>query len=210
MSAYEIHEENGKFGLTYEGTVLLKPTYKSLTIINNDPPEYTLKDFEDDPGVYIVGEWNYPIVIADEKQGLAGSEGMLLDVKYDRIVKLTHCHYFSQRNTTVTLHTFSKYDFSLHNEARLTMPREFTLESLLSEISRQYPPLFEKLSEKLHESEPGKYISDYRCYWGDQHAGVFHGFLAGITKYIIYNDFHTEALQTRLRQSGQTAENQPH
>jgi hypothetical protein len=195
MSAYKIYEENGKFGLTYGNTILLNPIYKSLAITNNDPPEYTLKDFESDPSVYIVGEWNYPIVIADGKQGLIGSEGIFLDVKYDRIIKLTHCHYFSQRDTTVTLYTFGEYDFSLHNETRLTMPREFTLASLLSEIFKQYSPLLKKLSEKLHESEPGKYISDYRCYWGDQYVGVFHGFLVGITQYIIYNDFHVEPLK---------------
>mgnify|MGYP001183675327 FL=1 len=194
MSTYRIFEENGKLGLARGSIVLLKPVYNSLAITNNDPPEYSLKDFENDPSVYIVDEWNYPIVTADGKQGLIGSERMFLDVKYDRVVKLTYCHYFSQLDTVVSLYLFDPLRFSSYNQITLPMPREFTLESLLNKLAEEHSYLYTKLSEKLHKDGPGRYISDYRCYAGDQHTGVFHGFLVGVTKYILHDNFHSEKL----------------
>ena len=166
MSTYSIFEENGKLGLARGNIVLLKPVYNSLSITNNDPPEYTLKDFEDDPSVYIVDEWNYPIVTADGKQGLIGSERMFLDVKYDRVVKLTYCHYFYQLDTVVSLFLFDPLRFSSYNQITLTMSREFTLESLLNKLAEEHPYLYKKLSEKLNKDGPGRYISDYRFYAG--------------------------------------------
>jgi hypothetical protein len=194
MSTYSIFEENGKLGLARGSIVLLNPVYNSLAITNNDPPEFTLKDFEHDPSIYIVDEWNYPIVTADGKQGLIGSERMFLDIKYDRVVKLTYCHYFSQVDTVVSLYFFDALRFSSYDQITLIMPREFTLECLLNKLAEQYTYLYTKLSEKLHKNGPGRYTSDYRCYIGDQYTGVFHGFLIGITKYILHDDFHSEKL----------------
>jgi hypothetical protein len=198
MSTYEIYKENGKFGLTYGKTILLKPIYKSLAITNNDPPEYTLKDFEDDPSVYNIREWNYPIVIADGKYGLVDTERMFIDAVHDRIVKLTYYHYFSQRDTAVSLYTFSDFKYSSHGEKCLTMPREFTLGGLLHELAKQYHYLYEQISKVLYEIEPDKYVSEYRYYTGSQYfedMSYYHGFVIGATKHIIHNDFRVEPLK---------------
>jgi len=56
MSEYRILEQEGKYGLAHGRAILLEPVYTSLRITNNEPPEYTLKDFEDDPSIISVDE----------------------------------------------------------------------------------------------------------------------------------------------------------
>ena len=198
MSDYQIFEENGKYGLAYRNTILLEPTCSSLVISNNDPQEYSLKDYEDDPSVYSIREWNYPIVIADGKYGLVDTQRMFIEAVYDRIVKLTYNHYFSQQGTSVNLYSFSDFKYSSYREKSLAIPGDFSLEDLLHELARQHPYLYEEIKKKLGEIEPGKYVSDYRYYTGAQYfeeMSYYHGFVLGSTRHIIYNDFHVEPLK---------------
>jgi hypothetical protein len=188
MRHLRIFVQAGKYGLADEDAVLLQPDYTSLEITNNAPPEYQLSNFADDPSVYLVEEVNFPIIIADGKQGLAGGIRRLkLDLIYDRIIKLTYSHYLCQVSTAWTLYEFTQSD---DTATKVTVAGEMTLEKLVQALAETAPQAHKALMKKLQPtSKRGMYISEYRCYWGDQNIGVFHGFLAGITHAMITNEF---------------------
>ena len=190
MSNYQIFEQNGKFGLADEGAVLLKPVYTSLEITNNDPPEYAVSYYSYEPRITKVYEWNFPIVIADGKQGLASWQGrMQLDVTYDWIIKLTYSHYLCQEKRLWTL-----YDLlpGSTTSTPFTITGEVTLDNLLQSLVSAAPGAHEALMKKLQKTNyPGRYISKYRYYLGEQDLGVgmYQGFVVATTRSIITNDF---------------------
>jgi hypothetical protein len=190
MNEYQIFEKNGKYGLAYGSNILLNPAYSSLIITNNNPPEHTLKDYEDDQSVYEVWEKNYPIVIAEHKQGLAYFNRMMLDVKYERIYKLTYDHYLCREQTKWILYDFSHAQ--LYNSTMITISPDLTLEKLLQILAQDAPDFHKGLLKKLHQdSRTDRYISDYRVYYGEQYLGsaMFHDFEAAVTRMFINNDF---------------------
>ena len=190
MREFRVFDKDGRYGLAVGNIVLLPPVYTTLEITNDDPPEYQLSYYAYEPSIHTVREWNFPIVIGDGKQGLGSPERrMQLEVKYDRIIKLTYCHYLCQEQTAWTLYEFLPVSTA---STPFVFAGEVTLENLLRALAAAAPSAHAALLKKLQKtSNPGRYVSDYRYYLGEQDLGIamYHGFVVATTKSIITNDF---------------------
>jgi len=111
MSVYQIYEQTEKYGLLYQnfpdepGQAFLDPVYDSLQIENDyfdldhfnaisDETKFGRPDFER----------NCAIVIADRRAGLVIGNKVVVEFKYQRIIKLTFCHYLCKDNHVYALY----------------------------------------------------------------------------------------------------------
>ncbi|MBI5954112.1 MAG: hypothetical protein HY865_20840 [Chloroflexi bacterium] len=183
---YKIVELNGKLGLTYNRTPMLEPIYSSVEITNDYSHEYTLDDYKDDPSIIGVGEYNFPIAIADGKYGLLMQSEVWLGFDYRRIIKLTLCHYLCQREDGV----FVLYDMvdRLKPLAIFTLSGELCLEKILQILKADFPAAYAELDKRLHFRD-GRYISEYRRYSGTEYFSHIHDFDIATVEVVIRDDF---------------------
>jgi hypothetical protein len=183
---YKIIELNGKFGLTYNRAPVLKPIYSSVEITNDYSREYTLVNYKDDPTVIDVGEYNFPIVIADGKHGLLMRSEIWLGLDNPRIIKLTFCHYLCQREDGA----FVLYDMEDGSKplAVFTLSGELRLEKILRTLKVDFPAAYAELGKRLHFRD-GRYISEYRRYSGTEYSGYVHDFDIATVEVVIRDDF---------------------
>lgn len=190
---YRIIEEHGRYGLTHNRIPVLKPVYSSVEVINQDSHEYTLDHYQDDPSVTDVGEYNFPIVIADGKYGLLHGSEFRLGLDYARIIKLTFCHYLCQREDG----TLVLYDTQHLSEPRVTftMSADLTLENLLQTLRLDHLRVYTELMDLIH-MEGDKYISEYRHYGGSQETEgrYIHHFAIAAVEAVLTNDFRVSSV----------------
>lgn len=185
---YQINEQDGKYGLSYNRIPVLEPVYSSLEVINDYSHEYALENYKSDPDVISVGEYNFPIVIADGRYGLLEGNELRRGFDYTRIIKLTFCHYLFQTQDGA----FALYDVDnlMQPLAMFAIPGELTLESLLLTLENGYPAADAKLRKRIRKQE-NQYISEYRRYGGTQaiSSSMFHDFHIATVEVILGNDF---------------------
>ncbi len=186
---YQIVEREGKYGLSYNRTPVLEPIYSSVEVINKDSHEYTVENYKDDPSVVEVGEYNFPIVIADGKYGLLSRSELRLGLDYTRIIKLTFCHYLCQKDDGILV----LYDTrSLLNPlATFTTFGELNLDKLLQILQNEHPKAYTELEKRIHK-RGNNYISEYRRYGGTQVVGssIYHDFYIATVEVELYDNFH--------------------
>ena len=202
---YQISERNGKYGVNFlesytgESIVVLQPTYASVTITNTDMPlsESVIQEYERDESVHSFGEYNCQNILADGKHGLLFNGKLLSPLEYERIIKLTFCHYLCQKNASWELYHHIGICFEL--QAPFSMPDELTLSGLLHTLGRikSYLPkdsqdtaALEKRLYKNPDSDDSRYISEYRHYWGFQQFGsTSHDFIIFTERVFLHEDF---------------------
>ncbi|MFZ5909078.1 MAG: hypothetical protein ACOYYU_03580 [Chloroflexota bacterium] len=185
---YQVEEQNGKYGLSYHRIPVLEPVYSCVEVINDYSKEYSLENYKDDPGVIDVGEYNFPIVIADGKYGLLSGSELRLGLDYTRIIKLTFCHYLFQASDGA----FVLYDVDNLRQplAAFAIPGELTLEKLLQTLENGYPAAYAELGKRLRR-QGDRYVSEYRRYDGTEaiSSSMFHDFHVATVEVILDNDF---------------------
>jgi hypothetical protein len=199
---YQVIEQNGKSGLAGSHGIILEPIYTSLVVTNRDKPlpDQQRQKLEDNPDVDDVAETNYPIVIADAKQGLLNSGRLISELKYDQIFKLTFCDYLCREAATWSL-------FSVSGElvllAEMVGGAELSLERLLRFLTEHYPDAYDHLAQNLHKDpDTGQYISAYRRYGGSEfflfenRSYDFHFFVESTDRFIVHNDFQVTYFDT--------------
>jgi len=210
---YYVFEQDGKYGLVYDPDgevlpglklpadpkILVPPIFSSVQIINEDVSltEAEINALEKNSEIISCGEMNYPIVVADGKQGLIHCSKIILPIKYDRIIKLTVAHYLYQECSLWTL-----YSAGYQPLPAFEWTGELTLENMLNQLNRvngylpRYQSDFDSLSRRLYR-EPGnstvcRYISEYRLYSGWEMLGTLsHDIDVNTERVIIGNDFQT-------------------
>ncbi|MFZ5822490.1 MAG: hypothetical protein ACOYYJ_21575 [Chloroflexota bacterium] len=185
---YQVEEQNGKYGLSYHRIPVLAPVYSCVEVINDDSKEYSLENYKDDPAVIEVGEYNFPIVIADGKYGLLLGSELRLGLDYTRIIKLTFCHYlFQTRDGAFVLYDV---DNLMQPLAAFAISGELTLEKLLKTLENGYPAAYAELGKRLRR-QGDRYVSEYRRYDGTQaiSSSMFHDFHIATVEVILNSDF---------------------
>jgi len=161
---YQITNQDGKFGLSFQNSILLEPRYSYLEITNHNVPlsDPRIKEFVID--IYcLVDEWNFPIIHADGKYGLIDGviDTVVFGLEYDSIIKLTYDHYLCLKSGTSILYKF----VSGASEASAVFPENNTinLPELLNILQTQHPKAFIQLSKTLR-FEDNNYISEFWHY----------------------------------------------
>jgi hypothetical protein len=184
---YEITEKDGKFGLTYNRIPVLPPIFSSVEVINRDSQEYTLEDYKDDPDVEEVSEYNFPIVIADGNYGLLHGSEWRLPLDYQKIIKLSYCHYLGQTSED----TYVIYNTEHFSSPMVTfiLAEKPTMQKVMQILEITFPEAFNKIGKNI-EKIGNDYISQYRCYGGCENINSYlHYFLIATIKVIIRDDF---------------------
>jgi hypothetical protein len=208
MSQYHIFEQNGKYGLLYQPfpdepeQAFLDPIYDSLQIEN---------DYFDLDHFYATSdeisfsrptfEHNCVIIIADGRAGLGIGKKIILEFKYQRIIKLTFCHYLCKDNTAYTLYHHRGYEHpspdwvsSLFPIATISIEGELTLDNFLRALSESHPDVSIALSTKLFKDpDSHAYISEYR-YYEEWWRGTAIFMPVAIHRVIIENGFQIRPL----------------
>ena len=187
QTGYQLIEKDGKVGLTYNNIPLLPVNFSSIQVTNLDSNEFTIETYKDDPLVEDVSEINYPIVTADGKSGLINNGCNLIPLNYERIVKLTWCHYLCQKDEQ-TYELFERNDWR-KPIASFTADQYLTLSSLWTILEKGNSTALENLKTNLYRIND-KYISTYRFYSGTENiSSYYHFFKVAAVKVILYEDF---------------------
>jgi hypothetical protein len=203
---YTVFKENGKYGLRGDrGALILQPVYASLQITNEDIDLRDLlanepgdNDF-DDQGV---GLHNCQIIVADDKQGLVTQWASLLDVSFDRIIKLTYRHYLSQKGAKYTLYDHIGFSVfvdpkewdTLQLCAEIEIHGDLTLEKFLAVLSRTHLNASAELSHSLYKNPNGEnFISDYLYYYRESYSHD-NMYSVAAQRVNMYNDFSVTPL----------------
>jgi hypothetical protein len=161
---------NQRYGLRFNGKQVLEPTYRTMQIRNRDverkTPEWADWSYEN----------NCPIVIADGKQGLLHEGRLLTDIIYDRIIKLTYCHYLCQHATQYHLYYANyigywsiSHGINFELLATMSIHKELTVEVLNHALSETHPAVYKGFIE-LFAPTPRRwwgrygYVAEYRYY----------------------------------------------
>jgi len=167
---YKITNQNGKLGLNFKDQVLLEPKYSELSVTNHDIPlsDPRVRKYIGDV-IFFIEEWNFPIVKTDGKYGLVNGERKKfeLELKYNKIIKLTYSHYLCLENDVYTLYEF--FDGPPKITAAFRNSGETNLPELLNILKDEQPNAHAQLSKSLY-LEGGNYISEFWRYEG----GEFH------------------------------------
>ncbi|MBI5953790.1 MAG: hypothetical protein HY865_19210 [Chloroflexi bacterium] len=208
MSAYKIFEQNGKYGLLYQpfpdepGQVFLDPVYDSLQIASDyfDLDHFYATSDEtkfSEPAF----EHNCATVITDKRAGLVIGNKIVVEFKYQRIIKLTFCHYLCQDNTAYTLYHHRGYEQpsddwaeGLFPIATISIIGELTLDKFLRALSESHPDVSSAFSTKLFKDpDSHTYISEYRYYY-EWWRGTAIFMPVAIHRVIIENNFQIRPL----------------
>jgi len=195
---YKITHQNGKLGLNFKDQVLLEPKYSELSVTNHDVPlpDPRIRKYIGDAFLSIE-EWNFPIVQADGKYGLVNGERKKfeLEIKYDKIIKLTYDHYLCLEHDTYTLYKF--FNGPPKITAVFRNSREIDLPELLNILKDENPEAHAQLSENLYW-EDGNHISKFWRYEGSEfHPGIsyWHYFPVATRKAILSTSFEVTPLE---------------
>jgi hypothetical protein len=195
---YQITNQDGKFGLNFQNSVLLEPRYSSLEITNHNIPlsDPQIRKFIVDP-YYFVDEWNFPIIHADGKCGLIDGviNELVVDLEYDRIVKLTYDHYLCLQSGTYTLNHFVAGRRQV--SATFCESNKINLPELINILQTHHPEAFAELSKTLCY-DGNSYISEFWHY----HLGICYPefghtqyFPIAVRKAILSTNFETTPLE---------------
>jgi hypothetical protein len=210
MSKYHIFEQNGKYGLLYQSFSdyprenFLAPIYDSLQIENEDV-EFSCfcktEEAKRNVDNRSISEHNCAIVVANGKAGLVAWKKIVLEFKYQHIIKLTFCHYLCKEDATYTLYHDRGYEYNLSDRvdgifelATLSIEGELTLDKFLRALSESHPDISIALSTKLFKDPDSQtYVSEYR-YYEEWWRGTAIFMPVAIHRVIIENDFQIKPL----------------
>lgn len=173
MTEYRIFAQNEKYGLLYGKQVVLDCVYASIHIISEDAALEDLVNISALQKLYdawsVISEMDFAILAADGKMGLVSEGQVLLEFKYDQIIKLTYCHFLCQEAERYILYDifYSIYDLRPKRLATINIPGGLTLEKMLSVLAKKRPKAREMLSKYLYKDPgTGTYISEYQHWLG--------------------------------------------
>jgi hypothetical protein len=174
MTEYRVFAQNEKYGLFYGKRVALEGVYSSIQIIDEDPALEDLLSLEalrklNDAWAPTISEMDFAILNVDGKVGLVSGGQILLEFKYERIIKLSYAYYLCQEGAKYTLHMMPDPINNPYLELLPTIyePGELTLEKLLCALAQEYPKAHEALSKYLYKDpKRGTYISEYQHWLG--------------------------------------------
>jgi hypothetical protein len=174
MAEHKVFAQNGKYGLLDGKQVVLEGVYSSIQIIAEDPALEDLLSAEafrelDNAWASTITKMDFAILNADGKVGLVSEGRILLEFKYERIIKLSYSHYLCQEGERYTLYDIFYYDYKLRPKllATIHIPGGITLEKVLSVLAREHPEVHEMLSIRLRKDPvKGIYISEYQIWEG--------------------------------------------
>jgi hypothetical protein len=208
MSQYHIFEQNGKYGLLFQPfpdepeQAFLDPIYDSLQIENDYlDVECFYTTIDENKRRNPAYEYNCVTVSADGKSGLVVGKKIMLEFKYQRIIKLTFCHYLCKENATYTLYHYRGYEYKpqdrvygLFPVATVSIEGELTLDNFLRALSESHPDVSNALSTKLFKDPDSQaYISEYR-YYEEWWQGTAIFMPVAIHRVIIENNFQIRPL----------------
>jgi hypothetical protein len=174
MAEYKVFTQDGKYGLLNGKQVVLEGIYSSIQIIAEDPALEDLLSMEalrklNDAWAPTISEMDFAILNADGKVGLVSEGRILLEFKYERIIKLSYRHYLCQEGARYTLYDIFYPEYKLRPKQLVTIhiPDGITLEKMLSALAQKHPKAHEALSKYLHKYPiKGIYISEYQNWEG--------------------------------------------
>lgn len=173
MTEYRVFTQNEKYGLLYGKQVVLEGVYSSIQMIDEDPALEDLLSLEDLRKLYdawapTISEMDFAILNADGKVGLVSEGRILLEFKYERIIKLSCNHYLCQEDTRYTLYDICPvYKLLPKRLATIHITGEITLEKMLCVLAKKRPKAHEALSKYLYKDpSKGIYISEYQHWLG--------------------------------------------
>lgn len=184
---YEFVKQDGKYGLTCNRIPVLPPAYSTIELFNLDSHEYNQEDYQDEPEVNSVGEYNFTIVMADGKYGLLSGREFRLPLSFLKIMKLSFRHYLCQTDTD----KYALYDSADFQKplAELNCSGELTLKKLWQTLENENPAAFSHLGESIQQVN-NEYISQYRRYGGCENIeSYFHYFTIATICVVLHNDF---------------------
>jgi len=173
MTEYRVFAQNEKYGLFYGKRVVLEGVYSSIQIIAEDPALEDLLSMEalrklNDAWAPTISEMDFAILNVDGKVGLVSEGHILLEFKYERIIKLSCSHYLCQEGAKFTLHDICLvYKLYPKRLATIHITGEITLEKMLCVLAKKRPKAHEALSKYLYKDpKRGTYISEYQHWLG--------------------------------------------
>jgi hypothetical protein len=173
MKEYRVFAQNEKYGLLYGKQVVLEGVYSTIQIIAEDPALEDLLSIEALRKLYdawssTVSEMDFAILNADGKVGLVSEGRILLEFKYERIIKLSYTHYLCQEGTRYTLYDICLvYKLLPKRLATIYISGGVTLEKTLCVLAKKRPKAHEALSKYLYKDpRKGAYVSEYQHWLG--------------------------------------------
>jgi len=174
MTEYRIFAQNEKYGLFYGKRVVLEGVYSSIQIIDEDPALEDLLSLEalrelNDAWAPTISEMDFAILNVDGKEGLVSEGRILLEFKYERIMKLSYTHYLCQEGERYTLYDIFSPVYTLCPKrlATIYISGGITLEKMLCVLAKKRPKAHEALSKYLYKDpRKGTYVSEYQHWLG--------------------------------------------
>jgi hypothetical protein len=174
MAEYKVFAQNGKYGLLDGKQVVLEGIYSSIQIIDEDPVLEDLLSMEalrklNDAWAPTISEMDFAILNVDGKAGLVSEGRIVLEFKYERIIKLSYTHYLCQEGERYTMYDIFSPVYTLCPKqlATIHITGGITLEKMLSLLAQEHPKAHEALSKYLYKDpKRGTYISEYQNWLG--------------------------------------------
>jgi hypothetical protein len=160
--------------LILSGSEVLEGVYSSIQILDEDP---ALEDLLSTEALHelqnawgpTITEMDFAILNADGKVGLVSEGHIVLEFKYERIIKLSCNHYLCQEGERYILYDIFYFEYKLRPKqlATIHITGEVTLEKMLSVLAKRRPKTYEMLSKYLYKDpSKGAYVSDYQNWLG--------------------------------------------
>ena len=174
MTEYQVFAQNEKYGLLYGKKVVLEGVYSSIQTIDEDPALEDLLSTEalgklQDAWSPTISEMDFAILNVDGNVGLVSEGRILLEFKYERIIKLSCNHYLCQEGAKFTLYDifYPVYKLSPKRLATIYISGGVTLEKMLCVLAKKRPKAHEALSKYLYKDpREGTCISEYQHWLG--------------------------------------------